>query len=103
MNKVIKKGKVAVLVSTDFGAGWYSWNTEYPECLYHPGIVSLVEKNVAKEQIEAVAKLLWPNGYWGGARDLEIVWMPEGQQFRINEYDGYESVEYNGDLEWLVA
>lgn len=33
-DKVIEDGKVAVLISPNYGAGWYSWNihnTEYPD------------------------------------------------------------------------
>ena len=33
MNKVIRDGKVAVLYSPGYGAGWYSWNWNHPECV----------------------------------------------------------------------
>ena len=45
MKKIIKNGKVAVLYSPGFGAGWFSWNTEYKELLFHPKIVEMVESN----------------------------------------------------------
>lgn len=44
MKKVIRNGKVAVLVSEGFGAGWYSWNREYKELLFHPKLVEMVEQ-----------------------------------------------------------
>jgi hypothetical protein len=41
--------------------------------------------------------------YDGGAGDLEIVWMDEGTQFEIHEYDGSESIRYRDDKYWNVA
>jgi hypothetical protein len=36
-------------------------------------------------------------------RDLEIVWLDVGTEFRINEYDGSESVEVKEEMLWLTA
>jgi hypothetical protein len=36
-------------------------------------------------------------------RDLQILWLPEGAEFRIHEYDGSESVEVKEEMIWLVA
>ena len=49
MEKVIRDGKVAVLVSHGFGAGWYSWNTEHQQLLFHPKLVEMVEQNRINE------------------------------------------------------
>jgi hypothetical protein len=43
LKKVIRDGKVAVLYSPGFGAGWYSWNSSVPQCLFSPEIVAMVE------------------------------------------------------------
>jgi hypothetical protein len=32
IKKVIRDGKVAVLISDGYGAGWYSWNKKYQHC-----------------------------------------------------------------------
>jgi len=92
MEKVIKNGKVAVLYSPGFGAGWYSWNDK-EEILFLPEVVELVE-NKQHDKIEELLKNKGYDFYMGGARDLEIKWIPEGTLFRINEYDGSESIEY---------
>ena len=34
-----------------------------------------------------------------GSEDLEIVWLPEGTAFQVNEYDGAESIT---TLEYLT-
>ena len=94
MEKVIRNGKVAVLYSPGFGAGWHSWN-ERKELLFHPKLVEMVENNKQSEITEQWIKenLGIDNVYCGGAADLQIKWLDEGTAFIINEYDGSESIE----------
>jgi len=113
MNKVIKDGKVAVLYSPSYGGGWYSWNESKEgvskQCLFCPEIVEIVEHEdyPSTELVEKVNNLsseLFGEGFYcGAARDLQVKWLPEGTAFRIDEYDGYESVEILGDVDWVVA
>lgn len=100
MNKVIRNGKVAVLVSPGYGAGWYSWNQDYKELLFHPKLVELVEQGNQKEIDEEWVKnnLGLEDVYCGGAKNLQIVWLKEGTAFIIEEYDGSESVRTLDDL-----
>ena len=45
VNKVIRGGKVAVLYSPGYGAGWSTWGSEHKEILlFHPRLVEAVEK-----------------------------------------------------------
>ena len=100
MEKVIRDGKVAILYSPGFGAGWYSWNTDHKELIFHPKLVELVEAGREEEIDEEFVKDLLgiEHIYTGGARDLEIIWLDEGTAFTISEYDGSESVETIDDL-----
>jgi hypothetical protein len=104
--KVIRAGKVAVLFSPDFGAGWYTWNTEKPECLFDPDIVALVEAGRNKE-IEEFVGDKWDTEshhfYFGGAYNLEIEWLPQGTRFIVNEYDGSESIQTIQETDWILA
>lgn len=102
MKKVIKDGKVAVLVSHGYGAGWYSWAYD-TDCLFDPDIVQLVLDGADTETILQCAETKWPDRYWGGADELTVHWIPEGTQFRIGEYDGAESIEYSSDVQWIIA
>jgi hypothetical protein len=102
MEKVIKDGRVAVLYSPDYGAGWYTWNREYPEMIFDPTVVMFVEEGEL-DKVEAYATLKWPDAYLGGLRDLRIEWIPEGTAFKINEYDGNESIETRDGGQWIVA
>ena len=47
MEKVIRDGKVAVLYSPGYGAGWYSWH-DIEDLLYDPAVVEMVEKGKYK-------------------------------------------------------
>jgi hypothetical protein len=102
MDKVIKDGKVAVLYSPGFGSGWYTWNQEFPELIFSPAIVKLVEQEKFDE-LETYMELKYPEVFKGGMMDLEIEWIPVGTEFRIHEYDGSENIELKEELNWLTA
>ena len=102
MDKVIKDGKVAVLYSPGYGSGWYTWNQEFPELIFSPAIVKLVEQEKFDE-LETYMELKYPEVFKGGMMDLEIEWVPVGTEFRIYEYDGSESIELKEELNWLTA
>ena len=102
MNKLIRDGMVAVLYSPDYGSGWYTWNQDYPEIMFDPAIVKLVEENKFDE-LKTYVTLKYPNIFDGGMDDLKVAWIPEGAMFRINEYDGDESIELKDDADWFTA
>ena len=104
MNKLIRDNKVAVLYSPDFGAGWFTWNYQYPEILFDPFIVQMVEDNTDSKTIELYCEEKYPKGFFGGAEDLIIKWVDIGRQFRIDEYDGNESIIFrDNDDDWIKA
>ena len=99
MEKVIRDGKVAVLVSHGFGAGWYSWNSEHQELLFHPKLVEMVEQKRNEEiDDEWVKENLGIDIYASGSDGLTIYWLPIGTAFEIDEYDGSESLRTLADL-----
>lgn len=102
MDKVIKDGRVAVLYSPGYGSGWYTWNQEFPELIFSPAVVKLVEQEKFDE-LETYMELKYPEVFKGGMMDLEIEWIPVGTEFRIHEYDGSESIEIKDELNWLTA
>jgi hypothetical protein len=98
MEKIIRDGMVAVAVSGGFGAGWSTWNEIDPmdarfNQLFLDGKVDEVIRICEDEDL----------GYAGGARDVEIVWVPIGTEFIITEYDGAESLETKDSFHWRVA
>jgi len=102
MKKVIREGKVAVLVSYGFGAGWYSWNAD-KRLLFHPKLVEMVDQKRNSEITdEWVRENLGIEMYTGGADGLSIEWIEEGTAFEINEFNGAESLKTLSSLT-LVA
>lgn len=100
--KYIQNGKVAVLYSPGYGAGWYSWNTEYEGLVFDKEIVEAV---LADNKILAfeIAEKKYPEAYLGGIDDLEVGWLDEGTLFEIREYDGSESIREIGKQTYLCA
>jgi len=103
MNKLIRDNKVAVLYSPEFGAGWSSWNSLYPEMIFDPVIVQLVEDNTSYETIILYCEQEYPEGYFGGVSDLQIAWISVGREFRIFDNDGDESIIFKDEEEWIIA
>ena len=103
MHKTIVDGKVAVLISPGFGAGWYTWNFEYPDMLFDPWIVDMVLAEAVLEEIVAYATVKWPDAYLGGADGLVVEWLPEGTQFFVVEYDGSETLNLRDSQQWITA
>jgi len=102
MGKLVKDGMVAVLYSPGFGAGWSTWNQDYPDMITDAGLADLVLKGDPK-RIKAYAVLKWPDAYLGGIDDLTMTWIPEGTQIKIVEYDGNESIEYRDSNDWITV
>ena len=101
-NKVIENGRVAVLVSSPHGAGWYSWHNNQ-ELLFDPVIVDMVDRNVDYHDIIEYCKKTYGDQYYGGAAGLEIFWVLLGTKFKIDEYDGAETLVTEEDIQWIVA
>ena len=102
MRKLNENGKVAVLYSPDFGAGWSTWNPNHPEILFDPAIVKLVEKE-QYDELATYVELKYPGIYTGGLSNLRVEWIKEGKKFLITEHDGSESVQLEEDIDWMIA
>lgn len=108
-NKVIRDGMVAVLYSPGCGAGWSTWAHGNLDkwAVFAPEVVEWVEqgKPGGVDGLEEIVKSVHGDNYFycGGADDLEIEWVPVGTQFKIDEYDGSESVIRLGEIDFYVA
>lgn len=108
-----KKGEIAVLVSTGYGAGWSTWNDH--------GIDLATDKRIVEKYIELsktdmlqkidicgsseekafeewLASIGYKGVYVGGFNQCVIEWVPKRTSIRISEYYGYETLEtdYSG-------
>jgi hypothetical protein len=85
-------GDVAVLISPGFGAGWSTWASEdeTEKFLYDPLVV---QKVLDSEEItEKWLMDIGYEGYTGGRKQLIVEWLAPGTRFRVEEYDGSESL-----------
>lgn len=102
IKKKRKDGKVAVLVSPGFGAGWSTWDGEHGEFLaFDTALVDLAERKAGKAEVEEYLKSQFGDDcyvYMGGWEDVVVEWLVEGTQFYIHEYDGHESLRTKSDL-----
>ena len=102
-----------ILYSPGYGAGWSSWVNVYSSkevklfmLEYQPFITALEnDEKLNEEQFLEDFKKQFPNQwipYTGGMNQLEIMEVPDGMRVKINEYDGNESVEVEGEFDdWL--
>jgi hypothetical protein len=107
MDKVIKDGWVAVILSCDYGGGWYSWHS-IENLLYDPKIVGVLEDNTiskfaAWELIKSYVNGLYPEEIISGEERLAVVWVPVGSKFRVAEYDGKEHIVLPSEEKWITA
>jgi hypothetical protein len=95
-DRIVRDGtEVCVLVSYGYGAGFCSWNEEVSP--FEPKIVAIVlagQKHALADADpgEVAAWLGIDHVYLGGASGLQIEYLPLGTRFRIDEYDGAESL-----------
>ena len=102
--KHIVGGKVAVLYSPGFGAGWSTWaydDTEQAMAMDRDLVLAFLDGGV--DALVKVTAQKYPDNYTGGAEDVEVAWLPEGTRFEIREYDGSETLHTLDNVSWLVA
>ena len=101
MERVIRDNQVAVLYSPGHGAGWYSWHG-VEALLFDPSIVAWIEAQ-EHDKILSYVTLKYPNEYFRGLDNLTIQWIPLGTEFRIDEYDGLETIKFKERERWITA
>lgn len=96
MEKMIRDGKVAVLISRGFGAGWSTWAHENEEGMAMDArLVQACMDDVSEEVLlETLEKIFGEDfdPYLGGWKDICVEWVSQGDRFVILEYDGSESL-----------
>ena len=108
-DRLVRDGKVAVLYSPGYGAGWSTWCHEDLEIrlamVFDPQIADIVDQGATdwQNKAEAIAQIKYPDAYLGGLKDLRVKWLPTGTQFRVTEYDGNEDIETRDSVDWFTA
>ena len=107
VEKYIKEGKVAVLYSPGFGAGWSTWNEAFAEFfLFDKGLVELALSGAKEDAVREYLESSLPYSdilYLGGWKNISVKYLPVGTVFRVNEYDGSESVIVFDENDYFTA
>jgi hypothetical protein len=105
IKKLERDGKIAVLVSPGYGAGWSTWSSgKTAELLtFDADIVQAVldgdkvkAAKIAEEKVDGYVCVL-------GADDLVVEWVDKGEQFEIRNYDGAESLHIISRSNYFTA
>jgi len=101
--KLVRDGKVAVLIHQDYGAGWSTWSYEKAEEL-------LFDKDIARavldkdfELAESIATQKYHDECLLRLDKIKVVWIPVGEEFRLTEYDGYEHIHLKKHEHYYTA
>lgn len=106
----------AALISPGFGAGWSSW--EGTELAYDKRVVEFwlahkddekwmkAIKNFESSAHDEAANFFRSIGYencpyMSGFANIELVWIPSGALWRVDEYDGAETIVFWDDENWI--
>jgi hypothetical protein len=102
-NKYITEQLMVGIVHSEFhGCGWSTWHNLDPDMMFDPALVDLVLDG-DKNKIEMYIKLRWPDTEHIIIPKLAVTFVPEGTRFRIEEYDGLETVVTEQDYAWITA
>lgn len=100
-----KDNELGVLYSPDYGAGWSTWAEKHGyDIALDKRIIEYYLKAEPKEDIEDFMKNIgYGNIYCGGWDDIKLAWIPQGTVFRIGEYDGWESIIFVDEEDYVIA
>jgi hypothetical protein len=118
--RYVRDGKIAVVYSPGYGAGLGSWNERHmPDIVTDPEIVEFIllhnpinqsihsmtvddKENEDMTRLRAFITSKYKDAYLG-ADILRIEWVSLGERWRIDEYDGSESIEILDVDDYYVA
>lgn len=96
-----------ILISPNHGAGWSTWAHDSVRdfMLKDPTLVAMAERKASQQEVDDYVKAQHPDAdiYTGGWHQIKVVELPAGTLFKVDEYDGYESIETKEGTDWLVA
>lgn len=100
------EGRVAVLVSPEYGSGWSTWN-DHPQLVFDPMVVKWVlDGKPVEERLRIIDYLeaTYKGIFIGTGFDTLVVeWLEPKMKFKITDYDGYEGIHIEENENWLEA
>lgn len=108
MEKFEKDGKVAIIISSDYGCGWSTWDPENAERkLFDPRLVTMLLESDGVITLDIVNYVdeAYPNVFnrYRGINGLTVLFVDKGAKFFIDEEDGRESLVTYDEINWMIA
>lgn len=97
-----EQGRVAVLISSGYGAGWSTWGGG-DFALFDKTLVQMCLDGKSEEEVSEYLESVGQDFYTGGWGNIGVEWLETGTQFRVDEYDGSESLEILSEMNFTVA
>jgi len=97
VEKRVIGGMVGVVVSNTHGRRWAMCDGRFnPVRAFCPELVDALARKASHKEIREVIKDNFPelSGYGADPFGLILVWVQQGTQFRMVEYDGQEGIVY---------
>lgn len=98
-------GKVAVLISPGFGAGWSTWASDEIRdfMLFDKKLVEMAlgddPGSVGSEDLEKyILEQTGEEYVYVGGWPCSVEWLTPGTPFRVEEYDGHETLHTSEDF-----
>jgi len=104
--KLKRDGFVAVVLTNDYGRGFSSSLAKAMrmQAMFDPVIVASLDNMEDGLGLDGLTDYLWDTYRWdGNIDDLDVVWVREGRQFVLDEYDGAEGLLFRDEQEWIEA
>ena len=103
VQKLVREGFVAVVIHGDYGRGFYS-NIYKEAALFDPVVVRSLENMEDGLGTEGLEEYLWETYRWdGNIERLEVEWVRQGRAFIVDDYDGFEHLQFRDEAQWLSA
>lgn len=100
MKKRIKDGKVCVIYSPGYGAGWYTWHG-IEELLYDPELIDMIDRKASGDEVEEYCQKTYGDECYLAADELTYTFVDVNDRFYIDEYDGAETVVLESTFQWM--
>lgn len=100
--RLYRDGKLAVVLNDAYGFG-ISQSSFIPDCNFNKRLILAILGELDKTPSEVISEFYkTPRLKWD-CLNLIVEWIPIGTKFKICETDGWESIDYYSESEWLTA
>jgi hypothetical protein len=100
MDKLIRNGKVAVIIHNGYGLGWYTEHYDI-DLLFDKKLAEAIIEKRDDDLLSIMEEICGKEHPF--PHDLRVEWVTQGEPFIISNYDGRESIIYTKDLDIITA